>query len=112
MMVGTGTTGPLYLVTDNATAITIDTSQQMGIGAQIPIEPLTVDGNIAVVNGSITIQEQTAPSTRDGYGKVFTGTDSELHFLDDSGNNTAYAPVNFSINTIYKYLRNIGTCTT
>lgn len=88
MMVGTGTTGPLYLVTDNATAITIDTSQQMGIGAQIPIEPLTVDGNIAVVNGSITIQEQTAPSTRDGYGKVFTGTDSELHFLDDSGNNT------------------------
>lgn len=63
-----------------ALAMTIDSSQQVGIGTENPNELLTVDG-------VVSLDTVSAPSLTSGYGKVFVGTDAELHYLDELGNN-------------------------
>jgi len=48
----------------------------------------TSPNEAVTINGALSLDEISAPGTSSGYGKIYTGTDSELHFLDDSGNDT------------------------
>jgi len=85
MIVGTYMDGTrLRFMTGNLVKATLDGIGNLGIGPNSDNPVATL-----MVNGAIAIQENNAPGdNHDGYGKLYTGTDSELHFIDDSGNDT------------------------
>jgi len=80
MLVGSTNSAPIYLFANSTPTMTIDDGR-VGILTTSPIEPLTI-------NGPIALQELGAtPATEDGYGKVWVDASGELNFVDDDGNN-------------------------
>ena len=67
-----------FLTAASVEAVRIDSSGLVGIGTTAPNEALTVEG-------VISLDEVSAPTTTSGYGKVWTNDDDELHFMDGAG---------------------------
>ena len=90
LMIGSANIGspgaPVHIMTSDQPRLTITSTSdnntaRIGVATTSPNEILTVEG-------AISLDEVSAPSTSTGYGKIYVGTDSELHFLDDSSNDT------------------------
>lgn len=80
--------GPMHLMGGNKQTVTLNQLQHVGIGTTFPIEPLTV-------NGPIALQEQgSTPATEDGYGKLYTDSSGDLKYVDDDGVNNRVAMIN------------------
>ena len=60
-------------------AMTIDSSQNVGIGTAAPNASLTIEA------GVVSIKEVTTPTATTNYGKVYTKTDNKLYFQDGAG---------------------------
>jgi hypothetical protein len=60
-------------------AMTIDSSQNVGIGTAAPNASLTIEA------GVVSIKEVTTPTATANYGKVYTKTDNKLYFQDGAG---------------------------
>lgn len=77
--IGTGRAAPIYFTMADVITATISTDRNFGIGTKTPIEPLTI-------NGPIALQELTADAaTQDGYGKLFVRDDNKLYYKDGLG---------------------------
>jgi hypothetical protein len=73
--------GPLHFGTTSIIGMTLDTSGRFGIGNSNPNESLTV-------SGVLSLQEATAPTETDGYGKLYVQSDGYLYFKDKVGTQT------------------------
>ncbi|KKL14647.1 hypothetical protein LCGC14_2513550, partial [marine sediment metagenome] len=74
------TAGQITLGTgSNATALTIDSNQKVGIGTPSPNEGLTLEG------GVLSILETATPTATTNYGKLYTKNNNELFFQDGAG---------------------------
>ncbi len=78
-IMGTVTNDPLNIQTNNASAIFIDASQNVGIGTATPNETLTIEA------GVLSIKETTTPTATTNYGKIYTKNNNELFFQDGAG---------------------------
>jgi len=66
----------------NGGLLMLDSSANgVGIGTISPNELLTLEG-------ALSMDEISAPTTTSGYGKIYVSTDSNLYFLSDSGTTT------------------------
>jgi len=72
-------TGDINMGTNGTHAMTINTLQHVGVGTVYPIEPLTI-------NGVIALQEVEGEAEQaDGYGKLWVADDFRLYFKDSQG---------------------------
>ena len=78
-IMGTVTNDPLNIQTNNASAIFIDASQNVGIGTATPNETLTIEA------GVLSTKETTTPTATTNYGKIYTKNNNELFFQDGAG---------------------------
>ena len=75
---------PLQLGSNSTVGITMDTSQNVGIGTASPNQKLTVEGSISLV------EQADAAADTAGYGQIWVHdtTPNELWFTDDAGTDT------------------------
>jgi len=94
MIVGTYSSAPFHLMTNNTHAMTIDTSQRVGIGLTSPVNKLDVEGGVAI--GATYAGTDTAPTN--GLiveGKLGVGINNPSYKLDvrDDTNGALYGVV-------------------
>lgn len=74
----TGTGNSLRVTNGSSTYLTLNSAGSLALGASTPNELLTLDG-------VLSLKESAAPSLTTGYGKVYSTTDNNLFYKDESG---------------------------
>lgn len=78
---GTTTSKPLVLGTNNTERLRITSAGRVGIGTASP----SSNADLTLQGGVLCIKETTSPSPDTGFGKIYTKTDNKLYFQDGSG---------------------------
>lgn len=71
----------LTIRVDAATAIVIDSSQNVGIG----LTPTANMPGLSIETGLLTLKERVTPTADTNYGKFYTKTDNKAYFQDGAG---------------------------
>jgi hypothetical protein len=83
------TSGVLQLQTGGTTAVTVDASQNVGIGTASPTQKLQVAGKIAVTGTNPSIQQTVQNSQLDLCGGTTVGTDPAIQIVGSTASSDA-----------------------